>query len=306
MKDADLYDCIDRQEVAQSTKTAYATRLRAISKIFNKPLVDILRDPSGSMKILKEKYTNEKTLKGAITPLLALFKFCPELKETYAKQYGVWRGKLDDAFQAIEQDVLKGRMTERQKEGYVPFGEFKRKMYEMPPRSRDRLLFAMYGLIPPMRADFNRVRIYEDTVPDNPEANYILIKTRRGKTPTARLHIGEYKTARSYGVIDELLPTELVREIMGSLETHPREWLFQGRNKEPYTPNQFSKMTAKVFKEALGKPLTVQILRHSFLSGLDWNKLTLEDRTALGKAMGHSPTQGDRYRWINVDKQMKS
>lgn len=305
MKDDDLYECIDKQDIGHSTKNAYKVRLRALSKLFDKPLIDIMRDPVGSMKVLREQYPNDKTRKGAITPLLALYKFCPELKDKYAKQYGVWRGKLDEAFNAIEKDINRGLMSDRQKAGYIPFKEFKSKIYELPPRSKERLLLAMYGLIPPMRADFNRVAIYDDEVPNDAEPNYILIKTGRGKTPRARLHISEYKTSKSYGTIDELLPTELVKEIMGSLETKPRQWLFQSRGGEPYTPNQFSKMSAKVFKEIFNKPLTIQILRHSFLSGLDWNKLTIEDRIELGKAMGHNHAQGDRYRWINVDDQIK-
>jgi hypothetical protein len=188
----------------------------------------------------------------------------------------------------IEDQVITNEPTERQQEGYVPFDEFKAKAKSLT--GFDKLLVMLYSSIPPMRADFGSVAIYEK-LPANHYGNYILLGKKGVK-----LVVSQYKTAKTLGTIMLDLPTDLVREIRASLKTMPRQFLFTDSYGKPFTDNGFSKFVSTRFKEVFGKPLTINILRHSFVSSLDFNKMSIEQKMEIGKVMGHSYIQQDRYR----------
>ena len=301
MNNEDIYNCIRKTDlIVSNTKEAYIQRLKRISLVLKADLADILLKPNEYIPILKEKHPKGATFKNYITPILAMVRYCPALKK-YDDEQKIWKEALDDASAVIEDGIMKGNITDRQLEGYIPFSEFAKKRIALPEGSIERLLISMFSLIPPMRADFNRVKIYYDTIPTTHEPNNLLIQ-KKGKITNIQMTIGSYKTAKQYGKIVEMLPKELVKEIMKSLELYPRDWLFQNKKGEPYSPASFSKWVLMKFKHIYGKPLNIQILRHSFVSALDFNNLTMEQRGEIAKSMGHSVGQADRYKWTRINE----
>jgi hypothetical protein len=303
MTDEEIFKCIQAtDQINTNTKKAYIQRLKSLSKTYDRSLIEILKNPKDMIDLLKSKHAKMTTFKNTITPILAMVRYCPDLKK-YEAEVTLWKDALDSSFQKIEEDVMKGNVSKRMLDGYIPFGEFAKKRLDLPVGSYQRLLVACYSLVPPLRADWNRVAVYEE-LPKDPEPNHILIK-RRVRTTDMILTIGEFKTAKTFGKLTETLPRELVKEIQKSLEMNPREWLFINRQGEPFTASGFSKFTLEWFKKIYKKPITIQILRHSFLSAIDWNQLTLEQRQELGATMGHSWQQGQRYVWTRIDELLK-
>ena len=69
-----------------------------------------------------------------------------------------------------------------------------------------------------------------------------------------------------------------------------------------YTAKQFSKWACKMLKGLFGKPLTLTGLRHSFLSSLEWSKLSRLDREEIASSMAHSVDQQELYRFVAVPR----
>lgn len=269
------------------TKSAYLSRIRVLEKLCDTTMENICLHPDKYAKVIREKYSNPKTLKGYLTTVLSCFKHTPELMvkhEVYAK----WLKEYMEFNKMIEDQVITNEPTERQQEGYVPFEEFKAKAQNLT--GFDKLLVMMYSSIPPMRADFGSVAVYEK-LPANHYANYLLIGKKGMK-----LVISQYKTAKTLGTIMLDVPKDLVKEIRASLKTMPRKFLFTDSYGRGYSDNGFTKFVTTRFKEIFGKPLTINILRHSFVSSLDFNKMSIEEKMSIGKVMGHSYIQQDRYR----------
>lgn len=298
---AELFKCLEAASISDRTLKAYRSRLKALEALLDKDILAIIHDATNSLKTMRERHENDKTFRNSITAVLALFKYCEELQKAYDKQYKIWRGKHDAAFNEIEEDVINSKMSVRQIAGWVPFSEVRAMVKKLPERSRQRLVVAMYSYIPPVRQDLGAVRIYHETVPEEHEANYLLV-TKKPQTMT--LHIGAHKTAKKYGAIHQKLPMDLVREISASLKQEPRDWLFANRSGKGYSKDAFGAIVNKIFKDVFGVDLTVQILRHSFASALDYNKLTIADRQAIGAMSGHDYRQQDRYRFIDVPEQL--
>jgi len=295
MNSTELFGCIENSDTLSiSSKKAYISRLKALEKKVGATTDEMLKRPELVLKKVSE-YENSKTRKNNIIPLMTLFKVCPDLKKDYTDTYNTFMEFLNEQHTKIEKDVIQGIPTKKQEDGYVRFLDIQKMVSKLS--GNDKLLVAMYTLIPPMRSDYNRVAIYKGKVPEEHEPNYLLIE----KPTVMHLHIGEYKTSKVMGAMEDVLPRKLAKIVSESLQNQDREWLFQTRTGKPYSPSAFSTYTRTVFERVFKKPLTVQILRHSFVDSLDFNKLTIEQRDHIGKLMGQSWVQQQRYR-LNLDK----
>lgn len=292
----DLQQNIKTMNGTDLTKQAYLSRIRVLEKLCDAMIDKICLDPEKYAPIIMEKYPNYKTLKGYLTTILSLFKHTPELMVKH-EIYANWLKRYMEMNKKIEDQVIENKPTDRQEAGYVPFIEFKAKANDKNLGGFDRLLLKMYSTIPPMRADFGSVAIY-DKLPAEHYANYILVSKRGMK-----MVISQYKTSKSLGTIILELPADLVKEIRNSLAMMPRKFLFTDAYGKPFTDNAFAKFASTRFKDIFGKPLTITILRHSFISSLDFNKLSIKDKMEIGRVMGHSYIQQDRYRLMFKEKE---
>jgi hypothetical protein len=151
----------------------------------------------------------------------------------------------------------------------------------------------MYTYIPPLRQDFNEVRIYRRS-PKEDKGNYIVLNTRQ-----QRMVMNEDKTQVSYGRYEVVLPKVLVKVINASLKETPREYLFTDLEGKAYIANSFTKFSNKTLKDLFdNEHISVSLLRSSYISAQDFNKLTEGDKEVLAKQMRHSVSQQGQYRHI--------
>ena len=160
----------------------------------------------------------------------------------------------------------------------------------------------------PLHCDLNRVALLQcpasaatispDEVDAVRENNFLCLPADRKKP--AILVLREFKTANSAGIWRRTLPMTLTQELWTSLQAEPaRRWLFTTKPGLPYTAKNFSKWCCSVLQELFGRPLTLTLLRHSYLNAMDWNKLTIAAREDLAADMCHSTEMQDAYRWIS-------
>ena len=291
---SDFSPFIQRSELAAYTKKSYLTRLRGLEHYLKKSSFDIVRDAAPSIQAIRDIFVKPTSLKSYLLIPMALFRHVPHLKEQLAAAHKLWSEAYAQTNEAVDTQYKQNKPSERQLEGYVPFADIAAKRGTLPKGSAERLLLAMYTLIYPMRADYNAVRLYARQLPAQPEANYILLGARGCK-----LVLREYKTARTHGVYEKELPAALCEEIHDSLAAAPREYLFVNSYNKPYTDaNGYVAFANRVFKRVFGKPLTINIVRHAFISSLDYNQLSVADKEAIAREMGHTAAIQDQYRLI--------
>jgi len=166
---------------------------------------------------------------------------------------------------------------------------------QLPRASIERLLFFMYTAIPPVRADYFATElVLHPAVPSSD--NYILIKSLKDMT----LVIRDFKTARLYNEITTVLPQPICQEIVASLSSSPRKWLFVSESGEPFDRKRFSEWSSRILsKHVKNGHLTINILRHLFISSnVDFNKPSKE-LDKIGRAMGHNISMQKGYQWID-------
>ena len=228
--------------------------------------------------------------------ILGIFKYNKKLQTDYEKEYEKWLEAFKEADSTVNKRYETNAPTKRQVDGYVPYDKIIKARDEQPIGSIRRLLLGFYTYLKPMRLEYAKVALYKDKskVPDEPEANYIILKP-------GRLIITHFKTRKHHDSYDILLPKPLLEDLNTSLEKEPREWLFVNAKNEPFSPALYSSWTMRHFKAIFKKPLTVALIRHSFINTLDFNQLSISEKKEIALAMGHTVETQDRYRLIFDD-----
>jgi integrase len=292
--DQDLIQYIQKADLSPATKNSYTERIRQLERLFDKPIYTIIKD--APIKKLRTTYPMDTTYKMYLTVILSLFRHVPHLKEELAKQHTLWTNAFTQADKAIEERYKTNAPTEKQNNGYVAYAEIIQKRDTLKKGTIERLLVAMYTYIKPLRADFNQIRLYK-SLPKEHEPNYIHMK-KSG----CILILNEYKTAKTHGTYEKELPKELCEELQASLESNPRDYLFETTDHKPFDKaNSFNKFANRILQRIFEKPLTISLIRHAFISTLDFNTLTIKEKEEIAKEMCHTLRLQDQYRLIFKD-----
>lgn len=308
---------------SEETLDQYCKQLRRLTEILGQNVEWLLSNSvSATTALLGAKRRDGKsmleewgTLRGLVMSVLALLKYLPDAKKRWPDGYKVWSDVLSEQINPLaKKKDASNELTERQLEGEVEWKDvvaMREKLLKTQPTSPEALLLAIYSMRKGVaRADFGDLRIYRpprDPVPphDSKERqahpNYVVWS--RSDSPGAgdmELHLVEYKSAKHHGEIRDKFSPELTQLIAASLRQQPRAWLFvQPQSGKPYDGKAFSRWACRVLKRLFKRPLTLQVLRHAGVTGLDFNKLTEQEREDIARdGYQHSSARQMAYRIV--------
>ena len=303
-------------KLSDASKLQYKTMLRRLTDVLGHDVHWILANCSEAKALLLAvKRTDGKTmlevpqtLKAMLMPVLAILRHVPDMATAFPGAHACWSDLNNDVVSPLADERYEtNEPSERQVAAYVPWADILEKRDQLlrsAPTSVAALLLSLYSMIPPARADYGRVRVYSP--PSDPVPGVAIVPNHIVWTKSANtmhLVLDEFKTRSKKGGAHEAdLPLELVAVIARSLLDTPRKWLVVpplSLSGEPFATNAaYAKYVARTLAIAFGgKPVTLNALRHSFSSSLDFNQLSPRDRKAIADALMHSPEMTHRYRY---------
>jgi hypothetical protein len=201
-------------------------------------------------------------------------------------------------------------LTKREKENMLPWAKIKK---IKPENAHDDALIGLYTLIPPRRLEYRIMKLTtsEEGLNKNKEGlnknkeglnekkfNYLLLN---GRGKPIKVIFLNYKTASTFGKQEFLIP----RALSGKLKAYITEaglndgdFLFGKSKTEAY--KSFSSYVTKVFKKYTGKSLSVNLLRHSFISWYLKKTHSLADQKKIANAMGHGVMMQLKYNRLDA------
>ncbi|QIG60216.1 hypothetical protein [Dishui Lake large algae virus 1] len=286
---------IMKADLSDNSKENYAMRAHTLSKKADKPLIDIILNPKTYIRKLNEWYPKDTSRKAHLSFILAIFRYNPDMTCDHRDVYEKWSGAFTNTHQQVINRYELNKPSDRQMEGYVPYADIIKKRDELEPGSIERLLLGFYTYLKPLRCDFGMVRLYNGRLPAEKERekNYILLKDDK-----AILNLSAYKTSKTYGTHELELPELLRNDLLESLKKDHREWLFVDSDGKPQSRNTYCVWTLRLFKKLFGKPLTVSLIRHSFINQLNMSELSIKEKKDIAHQMGHNIQTQDVYRLI--------
>jgi len=201
-----------------------------------------------------------------------------------------WKVLQKENYKPIQQRYDENRPTELQQTKIMTLKEIDDVRKSLPKGSFERLLLSFYTLIEPLRADYYATElIYVGE--ESKEDNYIW--------NDCRLIVRDFKTAKKYGMIDNILSEELQDELKASLELYPRKYLFTKDDKVTQFQDKkmFSNWACKALKRILKHPMDLTALRHIYIIEMMKEK-SGKEMVDIAKKMGHSRDMQRLYEWI--------
>jgi hypothetical protein len=299
-----VFKCSDAP-VSASSCAAYKTYASTLTKeLGNTDLYALLKDADRTIAWITKHYgSGDASKKNMMAAVLAIFKHNKGLELELSAAHRKWRAAYEEIAERIDERYKENRPSTKQNEGYVPYADIIAKRDALDKGSAERLLLSMYTHIRPLRGDFGKVRVYttarlpaERTLEDN----YVHIPSFKD-SPVIVLN--EYKTAKHKGEYKRPLPPPLVTEIQASLKKRPRDWLFVKADGSPYElGNSYVRWANNTLKRLFGCGLTLSLIRHSFISSLDFNTLSIAEKEEIAEDMAHTVHMQDKYRFIFDEK----
>ena len=264
-------------------------------------ILNILMFPENANKILLENVTNRSNtnLHNFYTAINAVinhsYEFTSQLShKQLAELKKEWCKIRSDNQKPIVQRRLELLPTENQlqKGGtYLKYDDILKKRDSLPSGSIEKLLISFYTYIPPVRADYYATEII--TLKQKPtQPNYI----RRISPTHSVMTLTDFKTKNRYTEITNVLPQELNDELVKSLEKSPRKYIFTNQTGQPFTRNAFTVWSKRILSRVFETEMTLIIIRHLFISSLDFSMKPLELKKISDK-MGHDLSTQRNYKW---------
>lgn len=295
-------DVILHADMAEGTKKVYASQLRSVLHILTPKggqppsLSWVVCNPKPVLAKINKAYDNKRTKEGMVVAIKSLFKHVVGLKEKHPECYAKWKKAVANFIADFKHQRLQAEPTERERKNWVPWPkvlEAERDLSESAYGSWDHLLLAMYCLIEPLRQNYGDVRLAKKDLGN--DCNFIVVPKSPGQP--ARLVLNHYKTAAKYGRFERELPTELWEVIEASLQEHPRDYLFVDSAGNPYAKqNSFTQYSNRTLAGIFGKKFTVSMMRHSYISNIDFNEEIPATLFEKAKNMTHSVAMQQMYR----------
>jgi hypothetical protein len=222
---------------------------------------------------------------------------------------------LDETHNKYVEDYENGEKSETQKKNWATMKELnkvknalfrdiqERELLKKDELNKKQMLLVQKWVIanlflneenPPTRLDYAPMEIISKAEFDKldeeeqKENNYLVISSRNNKI----FSFNEYKTSGKYGQNNVKVGKKLNSVINIWLKFNKTDSLLLNTKLQPMSANGLGKEIKKVF-EPLGKNISVNMLRHIFLSEKYPNQNTEKEEDA--KKMGHSVNQQAKY-----------
>jgi hypothetical protein len=155
----------------------------------------------------------------------------------------------------------------------------------------DKLIYALYTLIPPRRLEYSNMYIINDTKQDNDNSkNYLLVNETNNK-----FIFNNYKTNRTFKKqIIDITNDTLKNIIKNYLKTIDSDKLFN------YSSNNFGKKISSIFKEIYNEDITVRWLRISYTTYIRKENKSNNELKDISYKMAHSIQTNSRYNKIKM------
>ena len=272
---------------------------KKVVRVYND--LEFLKDTNKVVKILEEDYPNPNSHSTMVNNISSILGRLANYNKEYINVYLPLNKKL----KKNKQDVLKNRentLNEKEKKSFLSWDKIlalEEKVKEIDVNPVESLaIYYLYTTMPPRRLEYGSLKIeVEDEFKDDGKTNYVVLNPEMNEV--TKFILNDYKTSKKYGKytiteIDPKLSNAIITLIQEQNYT-AGEYLFMNSQGKPYKSG-FSNRVKEVFMRATNVPVTLNTLRHSYISYHLKGQVTTNQKEKLSKKMGHSITMQDLYR----------
>jgi hypothetical protein len=245
------------------------------------------------IKTIEDRYSNLQSRKAHLSSYMTLISYLSNIKK---RTYEIIRQKFEEANNEIY--GIRGDNQRAKNEEMIDIfdeEDIVRRADDL--NMEDKIIYAYYTLQPPRRCEdvymLTVIKSSEDNL-DN-DKNYIVID--EDNSPIEVIY-NKYKTNKIYGRQTIKISNEILKSII-------REYIYKNDIKEGErlyrrfsTANTFGDAIKRVFSKVYGKKITLNNIRHSYITWEMRELRSVNYLSNLAMMMGHSMGEQQLYRRI--------
>jgi hypothetical protein len=299
-----------RHPTDRSIRTQFERMDLLCRQLTSKPLqctdLDWARDTAGVLKFIDghARWKTESTRNAHRTALAAVLRNIRGFEEE-AAAYA--HAATHAAKEIIMPEIHDNTLRAGRREQYMPWEELARKVVNIPRGTTASALASVYTFAPPRRLqDYALMRVQHQskmkgTPPEDLPVwqNHCVVD--RDLRPT-QFCFNIYKTKPTFGqqIID--VTPHVADALQAYIKAKGHEHgavLFPNGDGEPH--NNFSRVVSRTFQKHTGRPVSVDLLRHAFVTMALARRPTINERKALATHMAHSVATQSTYEICSPD-----
>jgi integrase len=298
------------QQYSSKTIVQYNTCIATLSRLYNDCdnkefiLPDSLQNSDKILSILLNIYKKPTVINFISAILWKLRQFDTDVSQSIQVDYQKHGKNIKEE---MERSLIgkEFELTEKEKKTFMLWEDIQ-KIYSEISRTVDRtnynsfmdyVVISLYVLHPPVRADYANMRIFidESHIEKNIEENYCVLQTN------PRFVFQQYKTAKDKGITVVPMDNELHNILLDWIEINPSDYLLSSyviskKIYKPFTETTLCKRITAIFLKYSDTPVTINTLRHSFISFMSRYDQEYDKKRANADKMMHSMAMADKYR----------
>lgn len=248
---------------------------------------------------MREKYPNENSLKVYLTPYTKMLAILSTIDEGFKKKHEFYSKYIMDLHQKYEYERDHNEVSEEDANKIIRDFSTETIMshLEKLDTNEQKLIFALYTLLPPRRLEYCGVVLITEGVKYKMrnDTNYLIMK----KKQPDRFVWNNYKTSDTFGRVEVQVPTELATLLLtyikeNKIKTHQAILDYKKANFVRIVTNIFN----KVYEDA---NITVRWIRISYATYLNNLNISNNERQKIAIQMGHGVVQSSKYRKVLSD-----
>ena len=268
-----------RPNLSASSLKTYSSVLYNLYKNMHGSMEDINWFSANVEDILKHLADKNKSTQKSTLSALFVLTGKPIYREEMMKQS-----------REINKLYKEQKKTEKQERNWLSTDEIKSKYDSLHEKVKDIFSKKMVGDVATI-IDYLLVALLSGVLtPPRRSLDYALLKWRNYNPQTdnyykrGKLYLNKYKTSDTYGLAKVDVPKELDTVIRKWLKVNPSDYVLISSNNEPLSSSQITRRLNAIF----GKRVSVNMLRHMYLTNFYMNTPPLKDMEKVARDMGHN------------------
>lgn len=246
---------------------------------------ELFKNTERVLKFIDSNWSNKNTKQAYLQALAGITRYI----EGFESAYKIYSETSIKNRKQLTHEQNKLEKSKKEGELWVDWSELEVASENKALNSKERAMIALYTLIPPRRLSLIKYLVRGSGT--DMKYNYL---------DGNKIVLNNYKTCTKYGTYTIELP-ERLQKIMSEYITEYNikigDIVFPNSKGKVYS-NYISTVLSKTFQKSVGKPITQQILRHSYVSHRMKQPLNLNDKISIARELGHSISMFERYNRI--------
>lgn len=250
---------------------------------------DVFRDTKRVIEAIQNnpQWKSPNTKNKYLENLSSVFKN----KVGWDKEYKIYSKASVEGRRKITKAQCDLKMTDKEAELFIPWKKIKKVVKNKSINDYERALLGLYCLLPPRRRSVGRFLTLADerTTMLSLHLNYIVGRY---------IIINNYKTRKVFGQQKFKIPIALHRIFLKHIQSSDikkGDPIFPTKTGLYHAGSAFTKLLSDTFEKVLGKRLTFNSLRHSFIIDFLDKKKTLNQKKRMAKRLAHSVSTQAMY-----------